>query len=73
MTRDDLEQLYGTLCTRLTEAGEENTNIVLARLAMLLLQQADDVARATALIEKAAEGYRPAAAAATTPEFWHDV
>lgn len=57
MTRDDLEHLYATLSTRLAEAGEENTNIILARLTMLLLQDMTDVAQATAFIEKAAAGY----------------
>ena len=38
MTKDEIEDLYNLLCNRLTQAGEENTNMVLARLTMLLLQ-----------------------------------
>lgn len=60
MMRNDLEHLYDMLCARLTEAGEENMNAILARLTMLLLQATDDVAGTAALIEKAAEGFRPA-------------
>ncbi|MDH7799150.1 MULTISPECIES: hypothetical protein [unclassified Beijerinckia] len=69
MTRDDLEHLYATLCKRLADAGEENTNAVLARLTMLLLQDMTDVARATAFIDKAAAGY---AAAQEQQEPKHD-
>lgn len=60
MTRDDIEDLYNLLCNRLTQAGEANTNMVLARLAMLLLQNMTDAERAAALIEEAAHGYADA-------------
>ena len=57
MSRDDIEDLYNLLCNRLTEAGEDNTRMVLARLTMLLLQNMTDAALAASLIEEAARGY----------------
>jgi len=57
MTKDEIEDLYNLLCNRLTQAGEENTNMVLARLTMLLLQNMTDAAQAASLIEEAAQGY----------------
>lgn len=66
MTRDEIEDLYNLLCNRLTDAGEENTNMVLARLTLLLMQNMTDAALAASLIEEAAQGY--AQAGQTTDE-----
>ncbi|TFL13191.1 hypothetical protein CSC67_14960 [Pusillimonas caeni] len=57
MTQDEIEDLYNLLCNRLTQAGEGNTDMVLARLAMLLMQNMTDAALAASLIEEAAQGY----------------
>ncbi len=57
MTRDELEETYTKLCDRLSEVGEANTGIALARLTMLLIQNMSDANRVSALIDEAVVGY----------------
>lgn len=42
LTPDALDEIYTTLCRRLTDRGEEQTSAVLARLTLLLLREVDD-------------------------------
>lgn len=57
MTRDELDDVYATLCDRLTGAGTANTEIVLARLTMLLIQNMNDAPLVVSLINEAVDGY----------------
>ncbi|WP_233805451.1 hypothetical protein [Paraburkholderia sp. HP33-1] len=61
MTDSDLDLVYTTLCNTLTQQGEAQASLYLARLALLCLTELDDPRRALSLIEAAR---LPAAAAA---------
>ncbi len=60
MTRDEVEDLYNELCAVLTGAGEKNTNMVLARLTLLLMLNMTDAKLVASLINEAAQGYADA-------------
>jgi hypothetical protein len=53
MTDSDLDLVYTTLCNTLTQQGEAQASLYLARLALLCLTELDDPRRALALIEAA--------------------
>ncbi|MFM0173073.1 hypothetical protein [Paraburkholderia sediminicola] len=53
MTDSDLDLVYTTLCKTLTNEGEAQAPLYLARLAMLCLTELDDPRRALSLIEAA--------------------
>jgi hypothetical protein len=63
MNAQDLEDVYDRLCQRLTAAGEANTPMVLARLALLMMNKLGDRPAIEALIDEASAGY----AAGATP------
>ncbi|TDY21676.1 hypothetical protein B0G81_1905 [Paraburkholderia sp. BL6665CI2N2] len=53
MTDSDLDLVYTTLCKTLTNEGEAQALLYLARLAMLCLTELDNPQRALSLIEAA--------------------
>ncbi|REG50037.1 hypothetical protein B0G80_6453 [Paraburkholderia sp. BL6669N2] len=53
MTDSDLDLVYTTLCKTLTNEGEAQAPLYLARLAMLCLTELDNPQRALSLIEAA--------------------
>jgi len=53
MTNDELDDLYGELCRSLTQAGEAQTALLLARFALLAFDAIDDPARIRALLAAA--------------------
>lgn len=52
----DLDEVYTDLCYRMSEAGDERTADVLARLALLLMHEVGDAARIRRAIDAALEG-----------------
>lgn len=60
MNAQELDDAYTRLCVALTAAGEEHTPMVLARLALLLMQEVGNVERVTRAIDAATEGFCPA-------------
>lgn len=58
MNAQELDDAYTRLCHALTEAGEAQTPMVLARLALLLMQEVGDAARVTKAIDDAVAGLR---------------
>jgi len=63
MTDADLDAAYTVLCRKITELGEANATLFLARLAMLAIARLNDAGAAKDLIEAAAAG-RPTIALA---------
>ncbi len=59
MNPQELDEVYTKLGYALTEVGEEKTPMVLARLALLLMQRAGDAAAVGTAIDEAVEGFRP--------------
>ncbi len=55
MTDVELDTLYGELCRSLTEAGESQAPLLLARFALLAIGAIDDPARIRALLAAARE------------------
>ena len=58
MNPQELDDVYTKLGYALTEVGEEKTPMVLARLALLLMQRVGDAAAVSAAIDAAVEGFR---------------
>jgi hypothetical protein len=56
MTDADLDAAYTVLCRKITELGEANATLFLARLAMLAIARLNDAGAAKDLIEAAAAG-----------------
>ncbi|SAL80454.1 hypothetical protein [Caballeronia telluris] len=56
MTDSDLDTVYTRLCKTMTQLGEPNTALFLARFAMLAIDTIDDPAVALNLIDDASEG-----------------
>jgi hypothetical protein len=56
MTDSDLDLIYTRLCKTMTQLGEPNTSLFLARFAMLAINTIDDPAVALSLIDDAREG-----------------
>ncbi len=59
MTAQELDDVYTKLGYALTEVGEDNTPMVLARLALLLMQKVGDAPAISLAIDAAVQGYRP--------------
>lgn len=53
LTAGELDELYSLLSAGLTEAGDEQTSMVLARLSLLLMHEVGDKARVHAAIQEA--------------------
>ncbi|TDY15775.1 hypothetical protein B0G81_8874 [Paraburkholderia sp. BL6665CI2N2] len=56
MTDSDLDNVYTRLCKAMTQVGEANTPLFLARFAMLAIDTIDNSAIALNLIDDASEG-----------------
>ncbi len=56
MTDSDLDNVYTRLCKAMTQAGEANAPLFLARFALLAIDTIDDPAVALNLIDDASEG-----------------
>jgi hypothetical protein len=56
MTDSDLDIVYTRLCKTMTQLGQPNTSLFLARFAMLAIDTIDDPAVALNLIDDASEG-----------------
>ena len=56
MTESELDGIYTQLCKTMTELGEARCALFLARLALLAIDEIDDVAAAQRLIADASEG-----------------
>jgi hypothetical protein len=56
MNAQELDDVYTQLCHALTAAGEARTAQVLARLALLLMQQASSAAAVARAIDDATDG-----------------
>jgi hypothetical protein len=54
-----LDDAYTRLCYGLTEVGEASTPLVLARLALLLMQEVGDAQRVNTAIDAALDGFLP--------------
>ena len=61
---DQLDEVYTRACYTMTELGEKNTELFLARLSLLLMKEVGDSPRILAAIELAKSGMQPAPAAA---------
>lgn len=59
----DLDRVYTQLCKTLSAGGQEQAMNILARYALLSMLEIGDPERIGALIERAARGDAPAAAA----------
>jgi hypothetical protein len=59
MSDDELDAVYTHLCQALGAQGEAQAPLMLARLALLLIDQLGDAPAAHALIEAAAQDLRP--------------
>jgi len=58
MTDADLDIVYTTLCHTMTQAGEANGPLFLARFALLAIERMGDRDGALRLIGEAAEAFR---------------
>jgi hypothetical protein len=56
MTSSDLDNLYTALCRRLTELGENQAPLYLARFALLAIEHIDNPDVVANLIDSAGEG-----------------
>ncbi len=56
MTESELDDCYGELCRTLTLCGEERAAALLARFALLAMNEIADASRIFALIAVAADG-----------------
>lgn len=56
MTDSDLDIVYTRLCKTMTQVGEANTSLFLARFAMLAIDTIGDPTVALDLIDDAGEG-----------------
>ncbi len=61
MTDSELGDAYTALCKTMTELGEPNTRLFLARFALLAMTQIGDASTTLRLIDSAAEDLRPPA------------
>lgn len=59
MTAQELDDVYTKLGYALTEVGEKDTPLVLARLVLLLMQKIGDAPAISLAIDAAVEGYKP--------------
>ena len=61
MTDTELDAVYSRLCKTMTQLGEPNAPLFLARFALLAIDRMDDVDAAQRLIDAAAEDLAPVA------------
>lgn len=61
MTDSELDAVYTRLCKTMTQLGENQAPLFLARFAMLAIERLDDAAVAQQLIDAAAEDMTSAA------------
>jgi hypothetical protein len=61
MTDSELDAVYTRLCKTMTQLGEDNAQLFLARFAMLAIDRLGDSAVALQLIDAAAEDMTSAA------------
>lgn len=59
MTEADLDTVYTTLCHTMTQAGEANGPLFLARFALLAIERIGDRDCALRLIGEAADAFSP--------------
>jgi hypothetical protein len=62
MTDTELDAVYTRLCKTMTELGEPQAPLFLARFALLAIERIGDPAAAQRLIDAAAEDLAPATA-----------
>jgi hypothetical protein len=55
MTEEELDELYTQACRAMTTAGEEKTELYLARLVLLLMHEIDDPQRIQRALAAAGE------------------
>lgn len=53
LTDQELDEVYTEACHRMTEVGEAQTPLFLARLALLLMKEVGDVPRIRAALQAA--------------------
>jgi hypothetical protein len=53
MTESELDGLYGNFCRALSGAGEAHAPLLLARFALLAIEEINDAARVQALLARA--------------------
>ncbi|MFT3873283.1 MAG: FAD-dependent monooxygenase [Nocardioides sp.] len=53
MSADEIDEVYSLLSAGLTDAGDEQTSMILARLSLLLMHEVDDKERVQAAIQEA--------------------
>ena len=53
MTESELDSLYGELCSAVSEAGEAQAPLLLARFALLAMEALDDPQRVRELLASA--------------------
>ena len=61
MTDSERDAVYSSLCRQMTELGEAQAPLFLARLALLAFERLDDAAAAQRLIGDAARDLQPGA------------
>ncbi len=59
MNAQELDDVYTKLGYALTEVGEKDTPLVLARLALLLMKEVGNASAISLAIDAAVEGYGP--------------
>ena len=57
LSEQELDDLFTDLCYRMSEAGEEATPEILARLSLLLMNQVGDAVRVRAAIDEALHAF----------------
>ena len=67
MTESDLDAAYSQLCRTMTGLGERQTELYLARFALLAMLEIDDAGAIARITAAAAEGLAEPEAAAVPP------
>jgi hypothetical protein len=60
MTESELDSVYTELCKTMTELGEGQSRLFLARFALLAITNMNDMAKAQRLIADASDGLKGA-------------
>lgn len=61
MTDSERDAVYTSLCRQMTDLGQAQAPLFLARLALLAFERLDDAESAQVLIDEAARGMAPGA------------
>ncbi len=56
MTEEDLDELYTQTCRAMTSAGDDKSELFLARLVLLLMREIDEPQRIRRALAAAGEG-----------------